>query len=88
MANAMLAAEHFQCSNAVLRPGEAQIDSEAPYNTPHLCCFDLPDATLAFDARKSHICAVFLRSYPGSDMKFTVPIRNTLILGLVFQPTC
>jgi hypothetical protein len=26
MVNAMLAAEHFQCFKAVLRPGEVQID--------------------------------------------------------------
>ena len=60
-----------------------RISTPRHHTTPHIyVVFDLPDATLAFDARKSHICAVS-EKLSGVGHEIHRPIRNTLILGLV-----
>src|SRR6266853_6996625 len=83
MVNAMLAAEHFQCFNAVLRPARYKSTTPKSTNSNKFCYFSLPNASLSFPWPATCTFAPLCENLSGSDTKFVARIRNTLILGLV-----
>jgi hypothetical protein len=88
MADAMLEAEHFKCSEAVLRLGEVQIDYPERHQHQKFMLFLLSGRNLRLWMAASCTFAPFSQKLSQSDTKFVARIRNTLILGLVGIEPC